>query len=101
MELLGNESIKNLSTLVQEFLPGIIFFDEQLGFIGLSKNGGSEGLIYRTEDGGVTFEKIEIPKVEVTVNEDLIYNPFDLPDMPYLENETLHMTVGQENRWRL
>ncbi|MFL2079085.1 WD40/YVTN/BNR-like repeat-containing protein [Marinilactibacillus psychrotolerans] len=74
---------------------GIIFFDEQLGFIGLSKNGGSEGLIYRTEDGGVTFEKIEIPKVEVTVNEDLIYNPFDLPDMPYLENETLHMTVGQ------
>ncbi|SFK36782.1 hypothetical protein SAMN04488569_102627 [Marinilactibacillus piezotolerans] len=74
---------------------GIIFFDEQLGFIGLSKNGGSEGFIYRTEDGGVTFEKIEIPEVEVTVSEDLIYNPFDLPDMPYIENEKLYMTVGQ------
>lgn len=74
---------------------GIIFFDEQLGFIGLSKKGGAEGMIFRTEDGGVTFERITIPEKEVTVNEELTYTPFDLPDMPYVENEKLYTTVGQ------
>lgn len=74
---------------------GIVFFDEQLGFIGLSKNGGAEGMIFRTNDGGITFERVQIPEIKVTSSEDLIYNPFDLPDMPYVEAEKLYMTVGQ------
>lgn len=74
---------------------GIKYIDEDLGFIGLSHSGGSYAELYRTEDGGFTFEKIVIPEVEVSLNESETYNPFDFPDMPYEENGKLYLFVGQ------
>src|SRR5699024_11124376 len=44
---------------------GITFINESLGFIGLSHSGGSYGELYRTEDGGVSFELVSIPEIEI------------------------------------
>lgn len=74
---------------------GIAFINEQLGFIGLSHNGGSYSELYRTTDGGVTFEKVEIPPVQVPLTETEKYNPFDFPEMPYEDNGDLFLPVGQ------
>ena len=74
---------------------GITFINEELGFIGLSHNGGSYAKLYRTEDGGTSFEEVSIPEIEVPLNEAESYNPFDFPEMPYLEDGRLFMLVGQ------
>lgn len=74
---------------------GIHFINESLGFIGLSHNGGIEADLFRTEDGGLTFEKVEIPPQEVPLNENEDYNPFDFPQMPYEEGGHLLLIVGQ------
>ena len=41
------------------------FLNETLGFIALSHSGGSPAELYRTEDGGATFERVTLPAVEV------------------------------------
>lgn len=70
---------------------GITFINSNLGFISLSKSGGSYGELYRTEDGGKTYEKIELPKADVGES----YYPFDFPNMPYEEDGKLKVLVGQ------
>ncbi|MGL6104725.1 WD40/YVTN/BNR-like repeat-containing protein, partial [Romboutsia sp.] len=47
---------------------GIYFIDENIGFIGVSRNGGCEGELYRTEDGGKSFSKIEFEVKTVTLD---------------------------------
>jgi len=74
---------------------GITFIDEKLGFIGLSHSGGSYAELYRTEDGGASFEEVLIPEIEVSLNESENYNPFDFPEMPYQEEGKLFLLVGQ------
>lgn len=74
---------------------GITFIDEKLGFIGLSHSGGSYGNLYRTEDGGLSFEECVIPSIEVPLTANEIYSPFDLPHMPYEEDGKLKILVGQ------
>lgn len=74
---------------------GLVFFDEELGFAGLSHEGGSRAELYRTEDGGITFEKISLPKVEVELSDEVTYPPYDYPGMPYAVGEQLLMMVGQ------
>ena len=74
---------------------GIIFINEELGFIGLSHSGGSYGELYRTEDGGSSYEEAKIPPIEVPLTDREKYNPFDLPGMPYEEDGKLFLKVGQ------
>lgn len=74
---------------------GITFINEELGFIGLSHNGGSEAELYRTIDGGLSFEEVLIPEVKVPLTENETHHPFDFPDMPYEENGELYLLVGQ------
>ncbi|MFL2105445.1 WD40/YVTN/BNR-like repeat-containing protein [Desemzia sp. FAM 23991] len=74
---------------------GITFIDEQLGFIGLSHSGGSYADLYRTMDGGLTFEPVTLPVVEVPLDESEKYAAFDFPEMPYEENGTLYLLVNQ------
>lgn len=74
---------------------GLCFINETLGFITLSHSGGSYGEMYRTEDGGITYELVEIPVIEVSLNEVEMYNPFDLPDVPTASEEILQLLVGQ------
>ncbi len=43
------------------------FLNDKLGFICLSSNGGSKGQLYRTEDGGVSYKKVDFPAVKVAL----------------------------------
>ncbi|MDN6195505.1 MAG: hypothetical protein L0I93_03325 [Atopostipes suicloacalis] len=74
---------------------GLTFIDESLGFSALSHSGGVYADLYRTIDGGQSFEKIEIPEVEVSLNDTESYNPFDFPEMPFKEEDHLVMYVNQ------
>ncbi|MBC9826183.1 hypothetical protein GLO26_10345 [Carnobacterium inhibens] len=74
---------------------GITFMDENLGFIGLSHSGGSYADLYRTTDGGATFEEVELPMIEVPLTDTEKYAPFDFPEMPYKESDSLFIQVNQ------
>lgn len=74
---------------------GLVFLTEDLGFAGLSHSGGSYGELYRTEDGGETFTKVELPSVEVKMTSGLLSDPFDYPYMPYYDGDQLMLEVGQ------
>lgn len=74
---------------------GITFINDKLGFLCLSHSGGSCGELYRTEDGGLSYKKIDFPEVKVTLIDGQTYNPFDFPKMPYEEEGSLNMLVGQ------
>lgn len=74
---------------------GITFLNDKLGFLCLSSSGGIKGQLYQTEDGGVSYRKVNIPGVKVTLSNGETYNPFDLPGMPYEKDGTLNVLVGQ------
>lgn len=74
---------------------GLTFINELVGFAALSHSGGTYADLFRTVDGGKSFEKIELPEVEVALNETETYNPFIFPEMPYLEDGILVMYVNQ------
>lgn len=76
-------------------VSGLTFLDEKLGFIALSHNGGSEGELYRTEDGGKTFSQVKFPDRKVKLPDGEEYNPFDTPEVPYKEGKVLKVKVGQ------
>lgn len=73
---------------------GLTFIDEELGFIALSHNGGNEADLFRTSDGGVTFEQVELPSVSVIQN-GAEFEPFDFPKMPIESNGQLILYVNQ------
>lgn len=76
-------------------VSGINFIDEKIGFIGSTRNGGSEGTLYRTDDGGVSFNMVSFPPREVDIGNSVIINVFDTPDIPYESNGVLNMLVNQ------
>ena len=73
---------------------GIHFIDENLGFAILSHNGGANANLFRTADGGQTFERVELSPVTVEIN-NREFNPFDYPELPYEENNQLILYVNQ------
>ncbi|MFC4780699.1 WD40/YVTN/BNR-like repeat-containing protein [Eubacterium multiforme] len=74
---------------------GITFINEKLGFLCLSKSGGSRGILYRTDNGGKTFKEVTYPEHKVEISKDNYMDVFDFPKMPYEKNGTLNMLVGQ------
>lgn len=74
---------------------GITFITNDLGFIGLAHNGSTTTDLYRTTDGGRTFEKLTFPPIEVPLTDTEKYNPFDSPEMPYEDNGSLSLLIGQ------
>lgn len=74
---------------------GIFFIDENIGFIGASRNGGCEGELYRTEDGGKSFNKIEFESKLVTLDNGYSFNPFDFPKVPYEKDGKLYLNIEQ------
>lgn len=74
---------------------GITFINESLGFIALSHSGGIQAELYRTTDGGLSYEEIPLPTIEVPLGEDQVQGPFDFPKMPYEENGKILLLVGQ------
>lgn len=74
---------------------GITFLNKKLGFLCLSHSGGTYGELYRTEDGGMSYSKIDFPEIKATLKSGETYNPFDLPGMPYKKDGCLDILVGQ------
>ncbi len=74
---------------------GITFLNDKLGFLCLSSSGGSKGELYRTEDEGASYKKVNFPEAKVALNGGETYNPFDLPGMPYEKDGSLNVLVGQ------
>ena len=74
---------------------GIYFINENIGFIGVSRNGGCEGELYRTEDGGKSFSKIEFEGKIVTLDNGTSIMPFDYPSIPYEKDGKLYLNMEQ------
>lgn len=74
----------------------ITFINEDLGFLVLSYSGGSSGRLFRTEDGGKSYEEIEVKSAsgEFMGSE---FEPFDFPERIYEKDGFLYMKVGQGN----
>ncbi|RKJ42748.1 hypothetical protein D7X98_18760 [bacterium 1XD8-76] len=69
--------------------------DEKTGFSCLAYSGGSKGCLYRTEDGGVSFEEVTWPSGKKELPDGTLYNPFIMPEEVWEENGKLYMLVSQ------
>lgn len=69
--------------------------DGEIGFSCLAYSGGSLGLLYRTEDGGRSFQEITYPSAEIELPDGNLYNPFIMPDKIWAEDGKLYMLAGQ------
>lgn len=69
--------------------------DGQTGFSCLAYSGGAYGKLYRTEDGGRSFETVEYPSAKVKLSDGTYYNPFVMPERVYEKNGKLYMEAGQ------
>ena len=52
-------------------------------------------MLYRTEDGGSSFDVVEYPSAKVKLSDGTYYNPFVVPEKVYEEDGKLYMEVGQ------
>ena len=74
----------------------ISFLDDgNTGFSCLAYSGGSYGSLYRTEDGGHSFERVEYPSAKVELPDGTYYNPFVMPERVYEEDGKLYLVAGQ------
>ncbi len=74
---------------------GITFINNQLGFLGATRPSGTEGELYRTDDGGISFTKVNYTPREVKLDSGQSISPFDSPGMPYEKDGVFNMLVGQ------
>jgi hypothetical protein len=74
---------------------GITFINDKLGFLGAVRPSGTEGELYRTDDGGISFKKVNYTPREVKLDSGQSISPFDSPGMPYEKDGVLNMLVGQ------
>lgn len=74
---------------------GITFLNEKLGFLCLSHSGESYGELYRSEDSGLSYKKVNFQSKKVTFKDGESYEPFVMPEMPYKEKESMNILVGQ------
>ncbi|MBQ7766348.1 MAG: hypothetical protein IJ397_05875 [Lachnospiraceae bacterium] len=74
---------------------GMLFVDENVGFITISWGGEEEGAVYRTEDGGKTFELSHIPSPMIEAGNGTFYNPYVLPEKIYEKEGLLYLEVSQ------
>lgn len=69
--------------------------DDTVGFACLAYSGGSYGSLYRTEDAGKTFAKVELPSPQIALPDGTLYNPFVMPEKVYEEDGKLYLLMGQ------
>lgn len=74
---------------------GITFLNDKLGFLCLSHSGGSNGDLYRTEDGGLSYKKVNFQSIKVTLSNGESYETFDLPEIPYIKDGKIEILIGQ------
>ena len=78
---------------------GLIFYNEDFGFAGLTGASQSYSTLYVTRDGGMSFEKIELPMDMVTELPELAeeygfsIEDYDYLNMPEKEGDVLTIKV--------
>ncbi|PHB67011.1 glycosyl hydrolase [Bacillus pseudomycoides] len=76
-------------------VSGITFINDKLGFLGAIRPSGTNGEVYRTDDGGISFKKVNYTPHEVKLDSGQSISPFDSPGMPYEKDGVFNMLVGQ------
>lgn len=74
---------------------GITFINDELGFLRAARPSGTEGVLYRTNDGGISFEEVSYADQEMKLDSGQSIKPFDFPGLPYEQDGVLSMLVGQ------
>lgn len=74
---------------------GITFINDKLGFLRAARPSGTEGMLYRTTDGGISFEEVSYAIQEMKLDSGQSINPFDFPGLPFEKDGVLNMLVGQ------
>lgn len=69
--------------------------DGKTGFIALSYNGGCDGLLYETFDGGLKFHFVELPLPDISLLDGKKYNPFVLPEDVWEESGKIYLKMKQ------
>ena len=74
---------------------GIVFFDQELGFIGMGTATEEYSDLYVTKDGGKSFVSIKLPMQEIP--EDVIgIEDYDYEYLPYMEESVINLVLGKE-----
>jgi hypothetical protein len=74
---------------------GITFINDKIGFLGAVSPSGTDGELYRTDDGGTSFEKVSYTLKEVKLDNGQFISPFDSPGIPYDKDRVFNMLIGQ------
>ncbi|MCR4922923.1 MAG: hypothetical protein K5931_02810 [Lachnospiraceae bacterium] len=69
--------------------------DENTGFAALSYSGGSQGMLFKTFDGGKSFEEIILPSPKIQLPTGEYYNPFVMPEEVWEESDTIYLRISQ------
>ena len=75
---------------------GMIFFDHNLGYIGMGTATGEYSELYITKDGGKNFAKVELPVQDVS-EEGINISDYDYMYMPYKDGSAIQLMLGQGN----
>ena len=74
---------------------GLVFLDDKFGFLGAVNPSGNEGALYRTDNGGTSFKKVNFTPHNVKLDNGQSISPFDSPGMPYEEEGVFNLLMGQ------
>lgn len=80
-------------------MADMVFLDQELGFVTLYHNAGENGSLFRSCDGGVNFEPVEIAtaveKVKKADGTEELITPYDTPAAIYMEEDVIVLAMGQ------
>ena len=74
---------------------GITFINDEIGFLRAARPSGTEGVLYRTDDGGISFGEVSYTIQEMELDSGQSINPFDFPGLPYEKDGVFNMLIGQ------
>ena len=100
--LYSKDSGKNIDVVNYDPLNGtggqaydFKMFDDGTGYISQVWNGGDDGNLFRTENGGGHFSMCDLPSPEAYMPDGTRYDPFTIPQMPEKEGNDLTLIVKQ------
>ena len=73
----------------------IYFVDNEVGYLAKSYSGGSLGELFVTEDGGKSFQNINIEEPQVKLPDHTSYCPFVMPEEIYQQDNEIYLVMGQ------
>lgn len=73
----------------------IYFVDNEVGYLAKSYSGGSLGELFVTEDGGKSFQNVNIEEPQVKISDHTSYCPFVMPEEIYQQDNEIYLVMGQ------